>query len=141
MSNGSSGSKIGIVSIGRVPDPATLGPDPVHARPSAWGSCRVESRAKVLRQAFEIQDPADQVRLLPDSCEAPAAEAPQPMPVLALAEELLDQLPTALRQVIPEPPLAHPHSRVGRAAPARLRRDVGLDASGEQRVEEVFGWF
>ena len=135
MSNSSSRNRIGVVNTGRVPGPAVPGPDPANAPPPAWGSCRVEGRAEVLRQALEIQDPADQVRLLPDSSEPAAAEAPQPVPVLALAEELLDQLPAPLRQAIPEPALAHPHARVGRAAPARLRRDVGLDAPGEQRLE------
>src|SRR6266478_3409972 len=138
MSNSSSGSRVGIVNTGRVPDPAVPGLDPANAPPPAWGSCRVKGRAEVLRQAFEIQDPAYQVRLLSNSSEAAAAEAPQPVPVLALAEELLDQLPTALRQAIPEPALAHAHARVGRAAPARLRRDMGLDTPGEQRLEEVF---
>src|SRR3990170_1965165 len=138
MSNSSSWSRIGIINTGRVPDPAVPGPDATNAPPPAWGSCRVEGRAEVLRQAFEIQDPADQVRLLPDSSEPTAAEASQPVPVLALAEELLDQLPTALRQAIPGPALAHPHARVGRAAPAHFRRDMGLDAPGEQRLEEVF---
>src|SRR5262249_39458094 len=52
------------------------------------------------RQALQVEAPADQICLLPDTQQPTPAEAPQPMPVLALAEELLDLLAGPLRQLV-----------------------------------------
>jgi hypothetical protein len=107
---------------GRMPGSAVARLYPLNAV-AARRSCRVEGRVEMLGQAFEIQHPADQVRLLPDPCEPAATEAPEAMPVLALAEEFLDQLPAPLRQAVPEAALAHAYAPVHRAAAARLRRE------------------
>src|SRR4029450_3619724 len=92
-------------------------------------SYRLDLRAQHLRQAFEGEDPADQVRLLAAAMEPASAEAPQAVPVLALPEELLDLLPTPLRQPVPQAPHAPPHAPVVAAARARLRGDMRFDAS------------
>src|SRR5262249_2413828 len=69
-------------------------------RPWAARSCWLHRGRPVLPQPFQIQDPADQVRfLLPPPAAAPP-EAPQAVPVLGFPEQLLDQLPTALREPI-----------------------------------------
>src|SRR5512145_2164251 len=138
MKSSSSWSRIGAVNTGPLSRPAVTLLDPPTAGPAVSDSCRVEGRAEVLRQAFEIQHPTDQVRLLPDPREPAATEAPQAMPVLTLAEEFLDELPAPLRQAIPKAALAHAHTSVGRTAAPHLRRDMRLDAPSEQRLEEVF---
>src|SRR5262249_39410464 len=81
----------------------------------------------VLRQTFQIQDPADQVRFLLHPPAAAPPEAPQAVPVLGFPEQLLDQLPTALREPIclAASPHAHPSVRDGAASwyDGNVRRD------------------
>src|SRR5712692_167139 len=101
------------------------------------GSCRLRLGDEELGQSLEVQDPADQQRLLPDAPQTAPPEAPQPVPVLALAEELLDQLPAPLGQLVATPALAHAHAGMRLGAAARVRRDVGRDAAREQRLEEI----
>src|SRR5713101_942138 len=137
MIDSSSMSSIEVLNGDRVCVSAVAGPDPMHP-PSVWLSCGLEGRAEVLGQAFEVQDPADQVGLLPHPGEPTAPEAAEAMPVLPLAEELLDQLPAPLGHAIPSAAFAHAHAGVGFAAAAGLRGNVGLDAASEQRLEEVF---
>src|SRR5262245_10847664 len=88
------------------------------------------------RKSFEIKDPADQITLLPDTVEPSPAEAPQPMPVFAFPEELFDLLPRALRQLVAEPPHAHPHAGVRGLGATRLDRDMGRDLAPQQRRDE-----
>jgi hypothetical protein len=105
--------------------------------PSA--SRHLQLRAEQRRQAFEVEDPADQVRLLPDA-ERPASPEPaQPMPVLALAEEFLDLLAGPLGQPVPHAPRAHPDARMRRLLAVGIHRDVGFDAPPEQRLNESGG--
>src|SRR5437762_4050264 len=137
MIDSSSVSKIEVVNAGRVGVSAVAGPDPLRPL-RARSSCGLQGRPEVLGQAFEVQDPADQVGLLPDPGKPAATEAAEPMPVLPLAKELLDQLPAPLGEAISGAALAHAHPSVGFAAPAGLRGDVGLDTASEQRLEEVF---
>src|ERR1700675_185568 len=99
MIDSASVSSIGIVNVGRVGASAVAGPVPMHPLP-VWVSCGLEGRAEVLGQAFEIQDPTDQVGLLPYPGEPAAPEAAEAMPVLPLAKEFLDQLPAPLRHAI-----------------------------------------
>src|SRR5262249_28488219 len=113
---------------------AAAGPDRMHFLP-VWVSCGLECRAEVLGRAFEIHDPTDQVRFLPYPGKPVATEA---MPVLPLADGLLEQLQAPLRHALPGAAFAHPHASVGFAATAGLRDNVGLDAASEQRLEEVF---
>src|SRR4029453_13387762 len=86
-------------------------------------------------QAFEIEDPADQVDFLADSRQAPAPEPPQAMPVFALAEQLLDLLPRAL-QAVAEPAHAHADARVRRAPVPDVHGDMRLNAALEQCLDE-----
>src|SRR4029453_14867533 len=97
-------------------------------------SYRLDLRAQQFRQAFEVEDPADQVRLLADAMEPASAEAPQAVPVLALPEELLDLLPTPLRQPVAEAPHALAHARVGPAAPAPVPRRAPRRRRARQRA-------
>src|SRR6266853_5736464 len=107
MIDSSSMSSRAVVNAGRARVSAVAGP-----------SCWLEGRAEVLGQAFEVQDPADQEGLLPYPGKAAATEAAEAMPVLALAEELLDQLPAPLGHAIPGAAFAHAHASVGLAAAA-----------------------
>src|SRR5262249_9465215 len=91
------------------------------------------------RQAFEVQDPADQIRLLPDSVQPTPAEAAQPVPVFALAKEFFDLLPRPLGQPVPEPAGPHAHSRMRPLPPTRVHRDVGRDPPAQQRLDEAGG--
>src|SRR5216110_583951 len=100
------------------------------------GSYWLELRAQHLRQAFEIQDPADQVRLLSDTLESAPTEATQAVPVLALAKEFLDLLAAALRQLIAQASPSHADARVRALAPARLGGDMRRDPLPEQRLDE-----
>src|SRR5262245_19112202 len=102
-------------------------------------SRRLDLRRQRLRQAFEVEDPADQVRFLPDPRQAPPAEAPEPVPVLALAEELLNLLPCALRELIAEAPHPHADARMRALAPAAIGRNVRGDAVRQQRLDEPRG--
>ena len=88
MSDSASTSIIEVLSVGRVCVPAGVAPDPMH-RVRGGISCGLQRRAEMLGQAFEVQDPADQVGLLADPSESPPTEAPQPVPILALTEEFL----------------------------------------------------
>src|SRR5262249_12084793 len=100
-------------------------------------SCQMQLWRPALRQSLQIQDPADQVRLLLHMPPASTSEAAQPVPVLAFTEQFLDQLPTALRELVGCAARPHAHPRVRQGAATRLDGDVRFDASGEQRVDEV----
>ena len=93
-------------------------------RRAAPGSCRLRLGDEEFRHSLEVQDPADQQRLLPNAPQTAPTEAPQPVPVLALAEELLDQLPAPLGQLVAAPARAHAHAGMRLSAAAGLRRDV-----------------
>ena len=58
-------SSIEVVNAGRVGVSAVAGPDPMSPQ-LVRGSCGLEDWAEVLGQAFEVQDPADQVGFLSD---------------------------------------------------------------------------
>src|SRR5215470_1770254 len=98
----------------------------------------LQLRCQCSGEALEIQDPADQVRLLTDPGEPPPAEATQAVPVFALPEEFLDLLPTALRQSVPDAAHAHPHASVGRPAVPGTDGDVRFNVLGQQRFDERF---
>src|SRR5262245_7987746 len=102
------------------------------SRPTRAGrpqSCWLRHRRPVLRQALEIEDPADQVRLLLYPPAATSTESSQPMPVLGFSKQFLDQLPTPLRELIAHPAHPHPHPRMRRGAAAPLAGDVAPNAS------------
>src|SRR5262245_61398293 len=102
-------------------------------------SGRLQLRAEQIRQAFEVEDPADQIRLLPDAAQPAPPEPAQPVPILALPEELFDLLPRPLGQLIPEAARAHPDSGMRRLMPPSIHRDVRRDAAPEQRFDEADG--
>jgi hypothetical protein len=93
--------------------------------------------AAQIGQAFEVEDPADQIRLLPNAEQPAPTEPAQPVPILALPEELFDLLPRPLGQLVPEAPPAHPDSCVGGLMPAGVHCDVRRDAAPEQRLDEA----
>ena len=107
-----------VVFIPNVPArPARFG-DRVPASPrGAGGSCGLPGRGQDPGQAFQVEDPADQMRFLPHPVQPAPPEAREPMPVLPLAKEFLDPLATPLRQPVAEPALPHPHAGVGPALP------------------------
>src|SRR5260370_30329435 len=137
MNRGPFSSNRSAVTVGVASPVALRRGDGSERRRGAAGSCRLRLGDEELRQSLEVQDPADQQRLLPDAPQPAPTEAPQPVPVLALAEELLDQLPTPLGQAVAAPALSHAHAGMRLGAAAGVRRDVGLDAPREQRLEEV----
>jgi hypothetical protein len=96
-------------------------------------SCRLHLRP---REAFEIDDPPDQIGLLADPPQAPASEPASPVPAFALAEQLLDLLPTALRQAVAEAADAHSNARVRGPAVAGVHGNVRRHVSREQRSDE-----
>jgi hypothetical protein len=61
------------------------------------------------------------------------------MPVLALPEQLFDLLPGPLGQLVPKAPHAHLDARMRGLMAAGVRRDVGLEAAPEQRLDEADG--
>src|SRR5258708_10591365 len=137
MKRGHFASNRSAVTVG-LPSPVALRRrDRSKRRRAAPGSCRLRLGDEELRQALEVQDPADQQRLLPDAPQTAPTEAPQPVPVLALTEEFLDQLPAPLGQLVAASARSHAHAGMRLGAAARVRRDVGLDAAHEQRLEEV----
>src|SRR5712691_10238391 len=93
------------------------------------GPCRLCSsrelgfRYQEFGQTLQVQDPSDQVTFLPNLEKSPAPEAPQPVPVFSFAKQLLDFLPTALRETVRLSPDPHPYPRVGPAASPRQRSD------------------
>src|SRR6266542_3550852 len=101
------------------------------------GSRRLHPRRPALRQPLQIEDPADQVCLLLHAPPASTSESPQPVPVLGFDKQLLDQLPTTLRQMVARAAGPHAHARVRRGATARVDGEVGLDAAREDGVDEV----
>jgi len=100
------------------------------------GSYWLELWVEQLRQTFEVQDPADQVCLLPDAMQTTPTEATEAVPVLALTKELLDLLPASLRQLIAESPPPHADARVRALVPTRLGGDMRRDPPREQRLDE-----
>ena len=100
------------------------------------GSYWLEPWAEQLRQTFKVQDPADQVRLLPDAMQTAPTEATEAVPVLALTKELLDLLPASLRQLIAEAPPPHADARVRALVPTRLGGNMRRDPQREQRFDE-----
>src|SRR5260370_36107161 len=103
MNRGPFSSNRSAVTVG-VPSPVALRRrDRSERRRGAPGSCRLRLWVEELRQSLEVQDPADQQRLLPDAPQPAPTQATQPVPYLALAEALLDQLPTPLRQPVTAP--------------------------------------
>src|SRR5262245_57027434 len=105
--------------------------------PSA--SRHLQLRAEQRGQAFEVEDPADQVRLLADAEQPPATEPAQPMPVFALAEEFFVLLAGPLGEPVSHTPRAHPDPRMRGLMAACIDRDVGGDAPPEQRLHEAGG--
>src|SRR5437867_888096 len=103
-----------------------------------YSSRELGLRYQELGQTLQIQDPSDQVTFLPNLEKAPAPEAPQPVPVLSFAEQLLDFLPTALRETVGLSPDPHPHPRVSPAASPREGSDVRRDLSPQHRANELF---
>jgi hypothetical protein len=75
--------------------------------------------------------------LLLHACSAAPPESTESVPVLGVPEQFLDQLATTLRESGAGAARPHAHPRVRRGATARLHGDVRLDASGEQRFDEV----
>src|SRR5262245_31584213 len=100
-------------------------------------SCRLQLWRPTLRQPLQIEDPADQVRLLLHAPPTATPETAQPVPVLAFAEQFLDQLPTALRELVAGAPHPHAHPGVRGGAATLLDGDVGLNASSEDRGDEI----
>src|SRR5262249_12542056 len=99
-------------------------------------SCRLDDEAEVFGQALEVQNPADQIALLPHTSEPTPPKPPQPVPVLTLAEELFDELATPLGQAIRQPVLPHADPGMGGAAAAGLGGDVRHDVARQQRLNE-----
>jgi hypothetical protein len=99
-------------------------------------SCRLHHGTEVFGQALEVQHPPDQITLLSHPHEPSPAKAPQPMPILALPEQLFDELATALGQAIRQPVLSHADPRMSSAAAATLGGDVRHDVARQQRLEE-----
>src|SRR5215472_17095404 len=64
-------------------------------------SCGLRRQGKSFRESFEVQDPADQMDFLLYTEQAASPEAPEPVPVLGLPEELFDEFATPLREAIP----------------------------------------
>src|SRR5215475_9385676 len=85
--------------------------------PELVPSYRLHPRADQLRQAFEVQGPADQIGLLANAIEPSATEAPEPVPILAFAKELLDLLAAPLRELVAAAPPSHPDARMRRCRP------------------------
>src|SRR5260370_7166895 len=108
------------------------------ARWSVSGSCGLWRRGQRFGEPFEIEDPADQMGFLPHTVQPTPSEAPEPMPVLPLAKEFLDQLAAPLRQSIPEPALPHSHAHVGGRAPAGLGGDARFDPPPAHDVDQLF---
>src|SRR5262245_27110215 len=132
----------------RITRSTPVGPTAAAARRSGgggWeGSGAASSRRLHLgteqgRQAFEVEDPADQIRLLTDAVQAAPAKAAQPVPVFTLAEQLFDLLPRALGQPVAEAARPHPHPRMRRLSPASVYRDVRLDPALQQCLDEACG--
>src|SRR5260370_4264486 len=136
MKRGPFSSNRSAVTVGLSSPVALRRRDRARRRRVAPGSCRLRLGDEELRQALEVQDPADQQRLLPDAPQTAPTEAPQPVPVLALTEEFLDQLPAPLGQLVAASARSHAHAGMRLGAAARVRRDVALDAAHEQRLEE-----
>src|SRR4029453_14303175 len=92
-------------------------------------SCRLRNRRPALRQAFQIEYPADQVRFLLNAPATSASESSESVPVLRFSEQFLDQLPTALRELVACAALPHADPCVCERAPTPFDGDVRLDAS------------
>src|SRR5256712_1811199 len=103
-----------------------------------YSSRELGLRYQELGQALQIQDPSDQVAFLSNLEKSPALEAPQSVPVLSFAEQLLDFLSTALRETVGLSPDPHPHPRVGPAAPPHQGSDVRRDLPPQHRANELF---
>jgi hypothetical protein len=113
---------------------ASSGPPHRHSLDTTiLGSYGLYLRIQQPSEAFEVEDPPDQVGLLADSVEASTAEAAEAMPVFALAKQRLDLLPASLRQLVAESAYAHPHAAMGQAVGAGVDRDVGLNNPVEIR--------
>src|SRR5262245_9444365 len=100
-------------------------------------SCGLRRQSKSFRESFEVQDPADQMDFLLYAEQSASAEAPEPVPVLGLPEELLDEFATALRESVPDTALPHPDPCMRRRAAARLGGNVWRDRAGEQGLDEL----
>src|SRR5229473_108314 len=103
-------SSNGSLVTAEVPSPVALRRRDWSERHTVPGSCWLCLGDEELRQSLEVQDPADQQRLLPDAPQTAPTEAPQPVPVLALTEEFLDQLPAPLGQLVAASARSHAHA-------------------------------
>src|SRR5262249_54736014 len=101
------------------------------------GSDRLPARRLSFRQTFEVEDPADQQRLLLDAAVAPTTEASQAMPIFGFTEQFLNELAATLRESIARTAYAHPNARMRGRAPACLYGDVRFDVPREHRRDEV----
>src|SRR5215468_10739033 len=99
-------------------------------------SCGLDLGGQGFRQAFQVQDPANQVTLLAHTVKASPAEPTKAMPVLALPEQLLDLLAAALRQAIGEAAGTHADPRVRRLPAAAIDRDVRRDVARQHARNE-----
>lgn len=99
-------------------------------------SRNLRSGVQQLRQAFQIQDPSDEEALLTDARLAAASESAEAVKLLGFAEELLDQLPAALRKAVREAAAAHAHSHMSSTASSFLGGDVRFDSAPEELVEK-----
>src|SRR5213594_4375002 len=108
------------------------------------GPCRLYSsrelglRYQELGQTLQIQDPSDQETFLSNLEKSPALEAPQPVPVLSFAEQLLDFLSTALRETVRLSPDPHPDPRVGPAPSFCQGSDVRRNLPPQHCANEFF---
>src|SRR4029453_12043809 len=100
-------------------------------------SCRLRNRRPALRQAFQIEYPADQLRFLLHPPATSASESSEPVPVLCFAEQFLDELSTALRELVARAASPHANPCVGERTPAPFDGDVRFDAAAEDGLDEV----
>ena len=116
-------SGMAVVNAGRVGGSAVAGLDPMYP-PPVWLSCGLEGRAEVPGQPFEVQYPSYQPRLLSHSIQFASTKPSETMKLFAFTKQLLDLFPTPLRQMICQPSLPHPYSRVKAAAPPSVCGDM-----------------
>src|SRR5213593_1830201 len=112
------------------------GGDVADAGLSAPGSRRQWHRYQELRQPLQIEHPSDQQNFLLHLQKPAPPEAPKAVPVLGLAEQLLDLLPAPLRQTVWLPADPHPHPAMPQPPPRLGRRDVRLDPAAQQALDE-----
>ncbi len=87
-------------------------------------------------QSLQIQDPADEDGLLANAMEPASTETPQTVTVLCFAEEIFDFLASALREFVRQTTDALTDPSVSGTSGSRRCRDVRLDLSLQQRLDE-----